>query len=87
MTGMPNLIPALPEIVLACSSMALLMLGVFRGDKSTRTVSWVSVLVLIVAGIVLTSVQDGRMTTFSGQFVIDDFGQRPRIDSHQADQG
>ena len=71
---MPNLIPALPEIVLACSSMALLMLGVFRGDNSTRTVSWMSVFFLIVAGIVLTSVQDGRMTTFGGQFVIDDFG-------------
>ena len=73
-TGMPNLIPALPEIVLACSSMALLMLGVFRGDKSTRLVSWISVLVLIVAGVVLTAVVDGRMTTFGGQFVIDDFG-------------
>ncbi|MDC0033903.1 NADH-quinone oxidoreductase subunit NuoN [Alphaproteobacteria bacterium] len=71
---MPNLIPALPEIVLACSAMALLMLGAFRGDSSTRSVSWISVLVLIVAGIVLTSVQHGRMTTFSGQFVIDDFG-------------
>ena len=74
MTGMPNLIPALPEIVLACSSMALLMLGVFRGDSSTRTVSWGAVLVLIIAGIVLTGTQDGRMTTFGGQFVIDDFG-------------
>lgn len=74
MTGMPNLIPALPEIVLACSSMALLLLGVFRGDASTRTVSWIAVLALIVAGIVLTSVQQGRMTTFGGQFVIDDFG-------------
>ena len=74
MTGMPNLIPALPEIVLACSSMALLLLGVFRGDASTRTVSWIAVLALIVAGIVLSSVQQGRMTAFGGQFVIDDFG-------------
>lgn len=71
---MPNLIPALPEIVLACSAMALLMLGVFRGDGWTRTVSWAAVLVLIIVGIVLTSVQDGRMTAFGGQFVIDDFG-------------
>ena len=74
MTGMPNLIPALPEIVLACSSMALLMLGVFRGDTATRSVSWIAVLALIVAGIVLTSVQHGRMTTFGGQFVVDEFG-------------
>lgn len=73
MTGMPNLIPALPELVLACSAMALLMLGVFRGDGSTRSVSWIAVLALVVAGIVLTSVQQGRMTTFGGQFIVDDF--------------
>lgn len=73
MTGMPNLIPALPELVLACSAMALLMLGVFRGDGSTRSVSWIAVLALVVAGIVLSSVQQGRMTTFGGQFIVDDF--------------
>jgi NADH-quinone oxidoreductase subunit N len=73
-TGMPNLLPALPEIVLACSSMALLMLGVFRGDGSTRLVSWASVFVLLFVGFVMTSVLDGRMTTFGGQFIVDDFG-------------
>jgi NADH-quinone oxidoreductase subunit N len=72
---MPNLIPALPEILLACSSMALLMLGVFRGDKSTRTVSWAAVFVLVITGVVMTSMLGGRMTTFGGQFVIDDFGR------------
>jgi NADH-quinone oxidoreductase subunit N len=71
---MPNLLPALPEIVLACSSMALLMLGVFRGDGSTRLVSWASVFVLLFVGFVMTSVLDGRMTTFGGQFIVDDFG-------------
>ena len=73
MTGMPNFIPALPEIVLACASMALLMLGVFRGDGATRSVSWIAVLGLLVAGIVMFFVQDGRMIAFGGQFIVDDF--------------
>ena len=70
---MPPLMPAAPEIFLAISSMALLIFGVFRGDKSARAVSWLAVVSLIVCGIILTSVQDGRMVTFGGQFVVDDF--------------
>lgn len=70
---MPPLMPAAPEIFLAISSMLLLIFGVFRDDKSARTVSWLAVLALIVCGIILTSVQDGRMVTFGGQFVVDDF--------------
>ena len=46
MLSMSQLTPALPEIVLACTCMALLMLGVFRGDSSTRSVSWIAVLAL-----------------------------------------
>ena len=70
---MPPLMPAAPEIFLAIASMVLLMLGVFRGDKAARTVSWFAVLILLVCGVILTSVQDGRMVTFGGQFVVDDF--------------
>ena len=73
MNTLPNVIPAIPEIVLACSSMALLMIGVFRGDSATRILSWVSVLVLIFVGIVLSNIQEGRLTAFGGQFVVDDF--------------
>jgi NADH-quinone oxidoreductase subunit N len=73
MLSMTQLMPALPEIVLACTCMALLMLGVFRGDSSTRSVSWIAVLALVVVGVVLTSVQSGRMVAFGGQFIVDDF--------------
>ena len=40
---LPDLLPALPEIVLACAAMALLLVGVFRGEGSTRLVSWLAV--------------------------------------------
>ena len=73
MYALPNLIPVLPEIVLAVSGMALLLLGAFRGDRSASEVSWIAVLALVVAGVVLTVVQHGRAVSFGGQFVLDGF--------------
>ena len=69
----PDLWPALPEIVLACAAMALLILGVFRGEGSTKLVSWLSVLVLI-AVLVLAGLFEGeRRVGFYGMFVTDAF--------------
>src|SRR5712691_6828914 len=69
----PDLMPALPEIVLACAAMALLLLGVFRGETSTRLVSWLSVAVL-VGVLVLTGLFEGeRRVAFYGMFVTDAF--------------
>ncbi|MBO39711.1 MAG: NADH-quinone oxidoreductase subunit NuoN [Rhodospirillaceae bacterium] len=73
MLSMSLLLPALPEIVLACSCMALLMVGVFRGNNVTRSLSWVAVFSLLLVGFILSSIQTGRMTAFGGQFVVDDF--------------
>ncbi|WP_207478834.1 NADH-quinone oxidoreductase subunit NuoN [Arenibaculum pallidiluteum] len=74
MAQVPNLIPALPEIFLAVAAMALLMLGVFRGDGSTRLVSWLSVAALVVAGGLVLAVGGPREVTLSGLFVMDRFG-------------
>ena len=49
MTPFPDLAPAAPEIFLAISALVLLMLGVFRGDASTRLISYLTVGVLVVA--------------------------------------
>src|SRR5712691_7253245 len=69
----PDLMPAMPEIVLACAAMALLLLGVFRGEGSTRLVSWLSVAVLIGI-LVLTGVFGmERRVGFYGMFVTDAF--------------
>ncbi|NVJ99271.1 MAG: NADH-quinone oxidoreductase subunit NuoN [Alphaproteobacteria bacterium] len=75
MTGeIPNLIPAMPEIVLAIGAMALLMLGVFQGDKSYRQVSGLSMLLLIAAAVVMfVNVGAERELTFGGMFITDGF--------------
>jgi NADH-quinone oxidoreductase subunit N len=70
-----DLVPVLPELVLALLSMALLMFGVFRGDRSSKTVSWLAVLALVVAAVLVSSLPDGTQTAFRGQFIVDQFGK------------
>ncbi len=70
-----ELSPALPEIFLACLAMLLLLLGVFRGDRASRTVSWISVLVLVITalGVIAATPDDGAKIIFAGMFVTDSF--------------
>ena len=69
----PNLVPALPEIWVGGSALLLLLYGVFRGNKSTREVAWLAVLVLGVAAGLLFALENGRQVTFAGSYVTDDF--------------
>ncbi len=71
--ALPDLWPALPEMVLAAAAMALLILGVWRGDGSTRLVSWLAIGVLVLV-LVLTELGGGdRRVGFYGMFVTDAF--------------
>jgi NADH-quinone oxidoreductase subunit N len=71
----PALLPALPEIVLALGAMALLMVGAFRGERSATAVSWLSILLLIAAGVIVVMLPPGKLVTFGGSFVVDDFAR------------
>jgi len=68
-----DLLAVMPEIVLAGTSMALLVIGVFRGSNSVSLISWLSVLSLLVVGVVLSFVPVDGVTAFNGQFVFDGF--------------
>ena len=70
-----DLISALPEIVLICGAMLLLMFGVFRGERSARAVNWLSILLLIAAGAVVLWLPVERLETFGGSFVVDSFAR------------
>src|SRR5690242_1299882 len=69
----PALLPALPEVLLACSAMALLLIGVVRGERSARLVSWLGVLALIAVLVVAASSHAGRQVSFYGMFITDPF--------------
>ena len=72
-----DFIPALPEAGLAVIGMALLMYGVFRGDRSSAQVSWLTVAAFVLAGaavlLPLAFGAEGRLHAFDGLYVSDNF--------------
>src|SRR5215475_2320830 len=71
--------PVLPELVLAVGAMALLMLGAYRGPGTTRLVTGLSVCLLVVAGILELMLPSGRLSTFGGSFIVDEFARFLKI--------
>ena len=63
----------LPEIVLSLGGLALLMVAAWGGPAVSRAVSWVSVAVLIGAGIALTGNASSGGTAFDGLYRADLF--------------
>jgi NADH-quinone oxidoreductase subunit N len=74
MTDFPVIMPAVPEIVLACAALALLMVGVFARGNATRLVAQLAVVILIFVAILVIGHGGGRITAFNGLFVMDGFG-------------
>jgi len=70
-----SILPALPEIFLGVMAMLLLLYGVFRGDESTRFLSWFAVLVLVITalGVIVLTPAGGHHLVFSGLFIADSF--------------
>ena len=71
----PALLPALPEIVLALGAMALLMVGAFQGERSTRMIDAAAILLLVLAGAIIVWLPEGKLVTFGGSFVVDSFAR------------
>ncbi len=69
---LPDLLPAMPEIVLAVGAMGLLIYGAFKGEKSAGRVSGLAaVLILAVGAMVLEGPYRG--VSFNGAFHADGF--------------
>jgi len=71
--AVPDFLPALPEIALAVAAMLLLLIGVFRGERSTRLVSWLAVLVLIGILVLAARFDSAKQIAFYGMFITDPF--------------
>src|SRR5271156_6801210 len=76
---LPTLLPLLPEFVLGIGAMALLMIGVYRSDSTGRFVDIAAIVLLIAAGAILLWLPPGKLTTFGGSFVVDDFARFLKI--------
>lgn len=71
-----SLVPMMPELALALLSLILLMIGVFKGDGATSTVTGLAVLCLMTVGLMVVSsmaIADMEMVAFDGAFVTNQF--------------
>src|SRR5258707_8348672 len=71
--------PVLPELVLAVGAMVLLMIGAYRGQGATRLVTTLAVCLLVVTGVLELLLPAGKLTTFGGSFIVDDFARFLKI--------
>ncbi len=71
--------PVLPELVLAVGAMALLMLGAYRGQGTTGAVTMLSVCLLVATGVLELMLPPGKLVTFGGSFIVDDFARFLKI--------
>jgi NADH-quinone oxidoreductase subunit N len=76
---LPTLVPLLPEFVLGLGAMALLMLGVYRGENAGRLIDGAAIALLVIAGVILLALPTGKLTTFGGSFIVDGFARYLKI--------
>src|SRR5499427_9823149 len=70
-----QLLPVMPELVLAAGAMVLLLLGAYRGQGTTSLVTGLAVVLLVVTGVLELMLPAGKLTTFGGSFIVDDFAR------------
>src|SRR5438445_814228 len=71
--------PVLPELVLAVGAMVLLMVGAYREQGTTRLVTTLAICLLVLTGVLEWMLPAGKLTTFGGSFIVDDFARFLKI--------
>src|SRR5712671_4056082 len=74
-----QLLPVLPELVLAAGAMVLLMVGAYRGPQTTSLVTGLAIALLVLTGVIELLLPAGKLTTFGGSFIVDDFARFLKI--------
>ncbi|MFS8038536.1 NADH-quinone oxidoreductase subunit NuoN [Xanthobacter sp. AM11] len=72
---LPPLGAVLPELVLAISAIALILIGAFRGEGAANLVTGLAIAVLAAAGILVMLSPAGELSAFHGSLVLDPFGR------------
>ena len=72
--------PVLPELVLAVGAMLLLMIGAYRGQRTTtKLVTTLAIILLVITGALELWLPAGKLVTFGGSFIVDDFARFLKI--------
>jgi NADH-quinone oxidoreductase subunit N len=79
MTGGADLHVLLPELILVVSGMVLLMIGVFRGDRSLGLISVLSVIAIAASAGAIIGQGDITVSAFKGAFITDGFARFAKL--------
>lgn len=69
----------LPEVVVALAAIALMMVAAWRGDRSARLVTWLSVAALALGSVFLPGIFGPGGPAFGGLFVADSFAAFAKV--------
>src|SRR5688572_32550194 len=69
------LLPVAPELLLSVCAMMLLMIGAYNGQRVTNTVTGLAIFFLVCTAAAIVVSPGGRVETFGGSFVLDDFAR------------
>jgi NADH-quinone oxidoreductase subunit N len=79
MTAMSQLLPpiaaVLPELLLAVSAIALILIGAFRGEAAANLVTGLAIAVLAAAALLVLLAPAGEVVAFNGSMVIDTYAR------------
>jgi NADH-quinone oxidoreductase subunit N len=71
----PDLWPALPEILLACGALVMVLVGAIAREKATRLIDMIGIGLLAGAFVLVLTQGQAKVTTFEGAFVVDGFAR------------
>ncbi len=74
-----SLLMTLPEIVLTLSSLVLLMVAAFFGDRVSRLVTWLAVATFVGAAFLIPGITAPTGVAFDGLFVADNFAAFSKV--------
>src|SRR5262245_34618858 len=69
------LLPVVPEMLLSVCAMILLMIGAYNGARVTNTITGLAIFFLVCTAAVIVVSPGGKVETFGGSFVLDDFAR------------
>jgi NADH-quinone oxidoreductase subunit N len=55
------------------------MFGAYGGEGKTRIIDVASIVLIVIAGVILVTLRPGKLTTFGGSFIVDDFARYLKI--------
>ncbi len=70
---LPNLAPALPELLIVASAIILLLIGVFKKENAGGGITALGIIALALTALLVVSGPSERTETFGGMFVVDGF--------------